>query len=250
MSFLRVSPDVVASAAADLRDLGMAVAARNAAAATLTTQVGSAAADEISVAVAELFSQHAANYQRLAAEATAFHNQFVGNLLSGADSYLSNEVANTGLLGLLNGPSNVLLGRPLIGNGADGTTVDGVGTAGGAGGILYGNGGRGGTSTKAGVTGGAGGAAGVIGNGGAGGLGGAGGTGGAGGSGGWLLGNGGAGGTGGAGLAGASARAVSRGVTAAAAAAAEPVAPPACSVPAVSVATAVGAATVAPAARE
>jgi hypothetical protein len=91
-----------------------------------------------------------------------------------------------------------LTGRPLIGNGANGTTnAQGVGTPGGPGGWLYGNGGDGGDSTASGVAGGAGGAAGLIGNGGTGGLGGWAAAGGAGGAGGWLYGNGGAGGPGG-----------------------------------------------------
>jgi hypothetical protein len=91
-----------------------------------------------------------------------------------------------------------LTGRPLVGNGADGTTnAQGAGTPGGPAGWLYGNGGDGGDSTATGVAGGAGGAAGLIGNGGAGGLGGWAAAGGAGGAGGWLYGDGGAGGAGG-----------------------------------------------------
>ena len=91
-----------------------------------------------------------------------------------------------------------LTGRALIGNGENGVTdSQGVGTAGGAGGWLYGNGGNGGNSTAAGVVGGSGGAAGLLGTGGAGGMGGWGAAGGSGGTGGWLAGNGGVGGSGG-----------------------------------------------------
>ncbi|WP_411550947.1 PGRS repeat-containing protein, partial [Mycobacterium shinjukuense] len=68
-------------------------------------------------------------------------------------------------------------GRPLIGNGADGTSP---GQAGGPGGWLYGNGGNG-APGAGGQPGGAGGAAGLIGNGGNGGAGGAGAAGGGGG---------------------------------------------------------------------
>ena len=106
--------------------------------------------------------------------------------------------AEQGLFGAVNGVVQTLTGRPLIGNGANGTTnAQGVGTPGGPGGWLYGNGGDGGDSTAAGATGGAGGAAGLIGTGGAGGMGGWGAPGGAGGTGGLLYGNGGAGGIGG-----------------------------------------------------
>ncbi|WP_165609384.1 PecA family PE domain-processing aspartic protease [Mycobacterium alsense] len=97
-----------------------------------------------------------------------------------------------GVLGVVNAPTNFLLGRPLIGNGIDGAA--GTGQPGGPGGILWGNGGNGGSSGATGVAGGAGGPAGLIGNGGTGGAGfngpaaGLGSYGGAGGIGGWLLG--------------------------------------------------------------
>jgi hypothetical protein len=103
------------------------------------------------------------------------------------------------VLGVVNAPTEALLGRPLIGNGANG--APGTGQAGGPGGILFGNGGAGGSGAP-GQAGGAGGAAGLIGNGGAGGAGGAGANGGSGGTGGMLFGNGGNGGSGGNGALG------------------------------------------------
>ncbi|WP_167098205.1 PecA family PE domain-processing aspartic protease [Mycobacterium sp. DL592] len=112
----------------------------------------------------------------------------------------ADQTPNPGLalLDNLNNTVQTLTGRPLVGEGAAGTTdAQGVGTPGGPGGWLYGNGGAGGTSTAAGAAGGAGGAAGLVGNGGAGGVGGWGGAGGVGGTGGLLYGNGGAGGAGG-----------------------------------------------------
>ena len=90
------------------------------------------------------------------------------------------------VMNLINAPTNTLLGRPLIGNGASGAS--GTGQAGQAGGILWGNGGTGG-SGAAGQPGGAGGAAGLIGNGGIGGAGGTGSYGGPGGQAGWLFGS-------------------------------------------------------------
>ena len=97
-----------------------------------------------------------------------------------------------GVLGVINAPTNYLLGRPLLGNGTDGAA--GTSQAGGPGGILWGNGGNGGSSGTSGLAGGPGGPAGLIGNGGTGGAGfngpsaGLGSYGGAGGIGGWLLG--------------------------------------------------------------
>ncbi len=121
-------------------------------------------------------------------------------------SYAAAEAANVSplraaerdVLGALNAPTELLLGRGLIGDGASGTASSPHGQAGG---FLYGNGGAGfsvtgGTTREAG---GAGGAAGLIGSGGAGGSGWLGGAGGAGGHGGYLFGDGGAGGAGGAG---------------------------------------------------
>jgi endoglycosylceramidase len=96
---------------------------------------------------------------------------------------------------------NTASGQFLIGNGADGTSTD---PTGGAGGLWLGDGGNGWDSNEADVAGGAGGSAGgSFGNGGDGGDGGAGASGGAGGDGGSLLGIGGNGGNGGDGGAGA-----------------------------------------------
>jgi hypothetical protein len=121
-------------------------------------------------------------------------------------SYAATEAANASplqtlvqdVLAVINLPTELVLGRPLIGAGTNGTTnAQGVGTPGGAGGILIGDGGNGGASIANGMRGGAGGAAGLIGTGGTGGVGGFDGPGGAGGTGGWLWGNGGIGGIGG-----------------------------------------------------
>jgi hypothetical protein len=90
-------------------------------------------------------------------------------LNAGAVWYEATEAANVSppqvLLNVLNAPAKALLGRPPIGNGANG--APGTGQNCGAGGILYGNGGAGGAGLT-GLPGGNGGAAGLIGNGGAG----------------------------------------------------------------------------------
>ncbi|MEK1114744.1 PE family protein, partial [Mycobacterium ulcerans] len=51
--------------------------------------------------------------------------------------------SNQALLDLINAPTQALLDRPLIGNGANGAA--GTGANGGDGGILFGNGGAGGS---------------------------------------------------------------------------------------------------------
>lgn len=198
MEYLIAAQDVLVAAAADLEGIGSALAAANRAAEAPTTGLLAAGADEVSAAIASLFSGNAQAYQALSAQAAAFHQQFVRALSSAAGSYAAAEAANASpmqaVLDVVNGPTQLLLGRPLIGDGANG----GPGQNGGDGGLLYGNGGNGGSSSTPGQPGGRGGAAGLIGNGGAGGAGGPGANGGAGGNGGWLYGNGGIGGPGGA----------------------------------------------------
>jgi hypothetical protein len=94
-------------------------------------------------------------------------------------------------------PVAAATGRPLVGNGANGTSAN---PSGGNGGWLFGNGGNGYSATTPGVAGGAGGAAGLIGNGGAGGAGGAAAFGGSGGTGGVLSGSAGVAGAAGTGV--------------------------------------------------
>jgi hypothetical protein len=212
VSLLVVPPELLVSAAANLESIGGALTAANAAAAASTTGLVAAGADEISAAVATLFAGHAQEYQALSAWADAFNQRFAQALSSGAGAYLTAEALNAspletleqGVLGLINAPTELLLRRPLIGDGATG----GPGQPGGAGGLLYGNGGTGGAGNADGMAGGAGGPAGLIGNGGSGGPGAANANGGAGGHGGWLFGAGGIGGhagTGGVGGAGGNA---------------------------------------------
>ncbi|WP_142400979.1 PE family protein, partial [Mycobacterium marinum] len=197
MGYVVAAPEILSVAASDLANIGSALQAANAAATTPTVSVLAAAADEVSEAIAELFGTYARDYQAISAQAARFHAEFVQAVNADAEWYSATEVANASplqtLLGAVNAQTEAMIGRPLIGNGADGTAASPNGQAGG---LLYGNGGNGYSQTEGGLTGGRGGGAGLIGNGGAGGVGGAsaagpGGAGGAGGSGGWLYGSGG-----------------------------------------------------------
>ncbi|WP_415823700.1 PE family protein, partial [Mycobacterium basiliense] len=174
MSHMVVIPELLTSAATELERIGSTLSAVNAAAAGSTTGLLGAGADEVSAAVAALFAGHAHEYQTLSARASTFHAQFVQALTGHAGSYVAAEAANASplqpVLDVINTPTQLLLGRPLIGDGANG----GPGQSGGNGGLLYGNGGNGGSSTTPGQAGGNGGGAGFGGNGGAGGAGGAG----------------------------------------------------------------------------
>ncbi len=63
MSFVVVVPEMLSMAATDLASVGSALSAANTAAAAPTTSILAAAGDEVSAAVAALFSVHAHNYQ-------------------------------------------------------------------------------------------------------------------------------------------------------------------------------------------
>src|SRR5215468_1668042 len=127
MSFVIAAPEFVTAAASDLTSLGATIRSANAAAATQTTGVLAAAEDEVSAAIAAVFSAHGEGFQALSAQAAAFHEQFVQAVTAGVGSYVSAETANVAaftanpaqsiqqdLLNLINGPSLVLTGRPLI----------------------------------------------------------------------------------------------------------------------------------------
>ncbi|WP_415624079.1 PE family protein, partial [Mycobacterium intermedium] len=206
MAGVIAAPEMIAAAATELGNLCSTVGAANAAAAGPTTALLAAGADEVSAAIASLFNAHARAYQAIGAQAAEFHAAFVQQLNTGAFSYAAAEAANTTPLDQVNGIFEALLGRPLIGDGANGTP--GTGADGQNGGLLWGNGGAGGSGGP-GQNGGNGGSGGFLyGNGGAGGVGGnaigsgLAGSGGNGGSAVGLFGNGGNGGTGGISLAG------------------------------------------------
>ena len=167
--------------ARDLAGIGSSIRSANAAAAASTTRVVAAAQDEVSAAIAGLFSSYGQEHQALSAQVALFHDRFVQALGSGGLMYAAAEAANasplqaatqdvSGAAGLFKfGPVKAATGRPLVGNGTNG--APGTGQPGGPGGILMGNGGNGGSGAP-GQPGGRGGDAGLFGNGGNGGAGG------------------------------------------------------------------------------
>ncbi|WP_139830905.1 PE family protein, partial [Mycobacterium paraense] len=128
MSLLIAAPEFMNAAATDLANIGSAVSAANAAAAGPTTAVLAAAQDEVSTAVAALFSGHGQAFQALSAQAAAFHAEFVQALGGAAGAYTATEAANASPLqtawqdvrGVINTPTELLLGTPLIGKGING----------------------------------------------------------------------------------------------------------------------------------
>lgn len=94
MSFVRVTPDVVTSAATDLESIGSALSAANAAAVAPTTGVPPMAADEVSAAVQSVFATYAHGYQTVSAQAAAVHSKIVRLMNSSAVAYAEAELTN------------------------------------------------------------------------------------------------------------------------------------------------------------
>ncbi len=105
MSFVTAATEMMEAAAQDLAGIGSTVGEATTAAAAPTTGIAAAGADEVSTVIAQLFGGHGEQFQALAARAAAFHEQFVNLLSSGANSYLTTEVANaqTTLASAMNG---------------------------------------------------------------------------------------------------------------------------------------------------
>ncbi|MGA9675278.1 MAG: PE family protein, partial [Mycobacterium sp.] len=129
MSYVIAVPEMMAAAAGDLANIGSSLSEANAAAAASTTGVLAAGEDEVSAAIAALFSAHGQGFQALSAQAAAFHAQFVQALNGAGGAYGAAEAANASpLQAVVQGaqslavfsPVKDLTGRPLIGNGANG----------------------------------------------------------------------------------------------------------------------------------
>jgi len=93
MSF-RVSPDAVQAAARNLAGIHSNLEQASAAVVAPTTGVVAAAQDQVSAGVAAMLSSYGEEYQVLSAQTQALHAQIVNLLGSGANAYLSTEVAN------------------------------------------------------------------------------------------------------------------------------------------------------------
>lgn len=132
MSFVLIAPEFVTAAAGDLTNLGSSISAANASAASATTQVLAAGADEVSARIAALFGGFGLEYQAISAQVAAYHQRFVQALSTGAGAYASAEAAAAEqiVLGVINAPTQALLGRPLIGDGANATTPGRIGRLG------------------------------------------------------------------------------------------------------------------------
>ncbi len=126
MSLVIATPQILATAAADLADIGATVSDANAATAAVTTGLVPAAQDEVSEGIAALFGGYAKEYHSLSAQAAEFHERLVQALSTSAGSYAAAESANAAallqtarqdLLQAVNAPVQAILGHPLTGDG-------------------------------------------------------------------------------------------------------------------------------------
>lgn len=147
MSFVVAAPEAVTTAATNLAGIGSNLREATAAAAGQTTAITSAAADDVSLALSELFGTYGQQFQSLSDEAAAFHKEFVSLLNGGAATYLGAEITNAQqvmtasgaaaatdplLGGLLGGGGSGLLGG-LLGGGSGGGLLGAGGPLGGLG---------------------------------------------------------------------------------------------------------------------
>ncbi|WP_459758565.1 PE family protein, partial [Mycobacterium riyadhense] len=134
MSFVNVAPEMVATAATELTSIGSTVGAATAAVAVPTTGVMAAATDEVSAALAALFTEYGQQFQTVAAQMAASYQQFTRNVMASVNAYTAAETTNIrqfvlSAAGPINEPFVELTGRPLIGDGANGyTNAQGAGT--------------------------------------------------------------------------------------------------------------------------
>lgn len=98
MSFVVVTPEALAAAASQLENIGSALSEAHAATAPAITRVIAAAEDEVSAAIASVFSEYAQNYQLLRVQATEFHAQFVHATKSALRQYQDAEAELYALL--------------------------------------------------------------------------------------------------------------------------------------------------------
>ncbi|ORW88844.1 hypothetical protein AWB92_22180 [Mycobacterium sp. IEC1808] len=110
MSFVITEPELVTAAADDLAGIRANLSEATAAAAAPTTGIAAAAADEVSAAISEVFGTYGREFHAAAAQAAAFHDEFVSLLNGSAAAYLGTEIANVeqGLLSTVNAPAQAL----------------------------------------------------------------------------------------------------------------------------------------------
>lgn len=107
MSDLIAEPQIMASVAAEIEDIGTTLTAANAAAAGPTSSLLAAAGDEVSAAIANFFGAYGQQYQAIVGQIEAFNNEFQRTLNAAATAYAQAEAAAvTALQGALAAPAS------------------------------------------------------------------------------------------------------------------------------------------------
>ena len=143
MSFLVAEPELVTTAAGNLAGIGATIEEANAAAAARTTAITAAAADDVSLAIAEMFGTYGQQFHTLSADAAAFHSEFVTLLNGGAGAYVGAEFANAERAGSFTLSGSAAASTPILGGLLGGSGGSGGGILGGLLGPLSGGSGGG-----------------------------------------------------------------------------------------------------------
>lgn len=109
LSYVIAHPEMLAAAAEDLAGIHATLGEATTAAAAPTTGIAAAGADDISAAIADMFGSYGQEFQALGAQASAFHDEFVNLLRSGADAYLSTEAGSASAAASVLGPYQDLI---------------------------------------------------------------------------------------------------------------------------------------------
>jgi PE family len=133
MSFLVATPEMVSAAAGSLAGIGSTLNEATSAAASSTTSVAAAGADDVSTAISRLFGLYGQRFQALSAHAAAFNVEFSNLLNGGAAAYLGAEIANAA--SAMSAPAATM--DPILGG--LGPILGGGGGSGVLGGLLGGN---------------------------------------------------------------------------------------------------------------
>jgi len=126
MSATVATPELLASAAADVGRVGLRIGAAATSAAGPTTGVVAAAGDEVSAAIANLFGSYGEEYQAVLARGAVFHEQFAAALAAAAGAYSAAEAAGAALLGQapVGGPASAATVTALIMGGTSNPVPD------------------------------------------------------------------------------------------------------------------------------
>lgn len=98
MSLVIAVPELITESATRLGTIGSALEEAHKMTAASTLAVPPAAADEVSEAIARLFSGYGEEYQERASQAAVYHEQFVQQLTASAEMYVSAEAVNVASL--------------------------------------------------------------------------------------------------------------------------------------------------------